>query len=170
MKHTPWLERKFTFDYPVTHAPFFMERLRGIYPRLKEMTAGLSDVQLSRKEGKAWSMKEHIGHLSDLEVLHDRRIEDYLQGKEVLSAADMSNQATNEAHHNVRPVESLLEQFNHVRTAFIARLEKLEDEVYSRSALHPRLKVPMRLVDMIYFVAEHDDHHLVLMRRMTLDY
>jgi hypothetical protein len=26
--------------------------------------------------------------------------------------------------------------------------------------LHPRLKQPMRLVDHLYFVAEHDDHHL----------
>jgi hypothetical protein len=26
--------------------------------------------------------------------------------------------------------------------------------------LHPRLKVPMRLVDHLCFVAEHDDHHL----------
>ena len=28
------------------------------------------------------------------------------------------------------------------------------------SRLHPRLKQPMRLVDHLYFVAEHDDHHL----------
>jgi hypothetical protein len=27
-------------------------------------------------------------------------------------------------------------------------------------ALHPRLKVNMRLVDMLYFQAEHDDYHL----------
>jgi hypothetical protein len=26
--------------------------------------------------------------------------------------------------------------------------------------LHPRLKQPMRLVDHLYFVAEHDDYHL----------
>jgi hypothetical protein len=24
---------------------------------------------------------------------------------------------------------------------------------------HPRLKTPMRLIDHLYFVAEHDDHH-----------
>ena len=168
MKHTPWLERKFVFDYPVTHAPFFLERLRGIYPRLKAMTEGLSDARLSGRKGDAWSLKEHIGHLADLEILHDSRIDDFLQGKEVLKPADMSNQATNEAHHNERTIESLLDHFKNVREAFIGRLENLDDEIYSRTALHPRLKVPMRLVDMIYFVTEHDDHHLVLMRNMLV--
>jgi hypothetical protein len=30
----------------------------------------------------------------------------------------------------------------------------------SKAILHPRLKQPMRLVDHLYFAAEHDDHHL----------
>ena len=29
IKKTPWIERKFNFDFPVTHFPFIMERLRG---------------------------------------------------------------------------------------------------------------------------------------------
>ena len=29
-----------------------------------------------------------------------------------------------------------------------------------RTALHPRLETPMRMMDLFYFVAEHDDHHL----------
>jgi hypothetical protein len=36
----------------------------------------------------------------------------------------------------------------------------LRAEEFNRSLLHPRLKQPMRLVDHLYFVAEHDDHHL----------
>jgi len=32
-----------------------------------------------------------------------------------------------------------------------------------KTAWHPRLKVRMRLVDLAYFVAEHDDHHLASM-------
>jgi len=27
-------------------------------------------------------------------------------------------------------------------------------------SVHPRLQQPMRLVDSLYFVAEHDDHHI----------
>jgi len=32
-------------------------------------------------------------------------------------------------------------------------------------ALHPRLTTPMRLVDMLVFWAEHDDHHVHKIRR-----
>jgi hypothetical protein len=33
---------------------------------------------------------------------------------------------------------------------------------FGRTLLHPRLKMPMRLVDHLFFVAEHDDHHLAI--------
>ncbi|MBC8367786.1 hypothetical protein H8E52_10280 [bacterium] len=33
-------------------------------------------------------------------------------------------------------------------------------ERFRQTALHPRLKTPMRACDMLYFMAEHDDHHL----------
>jgi len=36
----------------------------------------------------------------------------------------------------------------------------LEPDAFARTSLHPRLKQPMRLVDHLHFVAEHDDHHL----------
>jgi hypothetical protein len=39
-------------------------------------------------------------------------------------------------------------------------VEKIDSAIFARAALHPRLKTPMRLVDHLYFVAEHDDHHL----------
>jgi len=34
------------------------------------------------------------------------------------------------------------------------------DELVERSAFHPRLKKPMRIIDLAFFVAEHDDYHL----------
>ena len=30
----------------------------------------------------------------------------------------------------------------------------------ARTALHPRLRQPMSVTDLCFFVAEHDDHHL----------
>ena len=44
--------------------------------------------------------------------------------------------------------------------ALLVRLETLDEAAFGRTLLHPRLKQPMRLVDHLYFVAEHDDHHL----------
>ena len=166
MQHTRWLERTFHFDYPVTHFPFFLERLRGSLPRMVEMVEGLDDATLSKKSGVAWSLKEHIGHLADLESLHEQRIDDYVHGLATLSAADMSNKKTLEAGHNDKDIDELLHDFRDVRHRFIRHLESADDELLSRSSLHPRLNMPMRLVDMVYFVAEHDDHHFVLMRKI----
>jgi hypothetical protein len=38
--------------------------------------------------------------------------------------------------------------------------EKIDDDAFLKSSFHPRLKKPMRIVDLFLFVAEHDDHHL----------
>jgi len=42
----------------------------------------------------------------------------------------------------------------------LKRVGELDSSLLSRAIPHPRLKTPMRLVDHLYFVAEHDDHHL----------
>jgi hypothetical protein len=42
----------------------------------------------------------------------------------------------------------------------VTQLEGADQADWVRSALHPRLKTPMRLLDLAFFVAEHDDHHL----------
>lgn len=43
----------------------------------------------------------------------------------------------------------------------IARYRLLADDELSRTSVHPRLKVVMNPVDLAFFDAEHDDHHLV---------
>lgn len=164
MKKALWTERKFSFDFPEGWIFGILERLYGTVPRLRAMTAGLDDNALSHKPGGAWSIREHIGHLSDLEELHDGRIDDFLAGKSILRAADMSNARTYAASHNTRSLEELIREFENKRSAFIARLEKLSDEVQAKQALHPRLQVQMRPVDMAFFTAEHDDHHLADIR------
>ena len=48
----------------------------------------------------------------------------------------------------------------------LQELDPLTLEDAARTALHPRLQKQMRLVDMCYFSAEHDDHHLAMMRAL----
>lgn len=105
-------------------------------------------------------MQENAGHLLDLESLVMQRIDEYLAGNTTLHAADMSNRKTFEAHHNEVPIGSILKAFRTARQEIVDRLESFEPEVFARSALHPRLNVQMRLVDMLFFQAEHDDYHL----------
>ncbi|MBS1773385.1 MAG: DinB family protein [Bacteroidetes bacterium] len=164
MQRTQWLERTFNFDFPLGMIFVVIERLRGTVPHLKHMTANLTDEQASHKPDGKWSIKEEIGHLSDLEELHDGRLDDFKAGKDTLRAADMANIKTNQALHNQKTLEELIAYFENKRHAFVSRLEKLDDELQNRQAMHPRLQVIMRPVDMAYFTAEHDDHHLTTIR------
>jgi hypothetical protein len=88
------------------------------------------------------------------------RLEDYLSDKSELTAADLTNRKTHEAGHNDRPVAGILAEFRKARLRLVSRVEQLDSQLFARTMLHPRLKQPMRLVDHLYFVAEHDDHHL----------
>jgi hypothetical protein len=36
----------------------------------------------------------------------------------------------------------------------------MDETAAARTAHHPRLDRPMRVMDLAVFVAEHDDHHL----------
>ena len=105
-------------------------------------------------------MQENAGHLLDLESLVSQRIDEYLAGNTTLHAADMSNRKTYEASHNSVPVSTILKDFRSARQKIVDRLESFDGEIFARAALHPRLNVQMRLVDMLFFQAEHDDYHL----------
>ena len=155
-----WFERKFAFTFPLEQYPNLCVRLRGTPARLQEMTSGISrDVLIARTEDK-WSAQEHAGHLFDLESLWMSRVDDFLSGGDTLTVADLSNRRTYEANHNARPLTEILAEFRAARSGLVDRLAQLDPALYSRSMLHPRLQQPMRLVDHLYFVAEHDDHHL----------
>lgn len=72
----------------------------------------------------------------------------------------MKNRKTDEANHNAAPLEQILTEFRAARERLLNRADELDPSPFARQAIHPRLKTPMRLVDHLYFVAKHDDHHL----------
>ena len=160
MARSLWFERKFDFSFPVELYPEIIERLRGTPARVEERVRDVPPALLTRRDGDKWSIQENIGHLLDLDELFAGRFEDYEHGLERLRAADLLNQKTHQAQHNSRPVEEILREFRRARLALVARLESQPPEYFRRTALHPRLNTPMRVTDLLYFVAEHDDHHL----------
>lgn len=155
-----WFDRKFEFSFPAELCPNVCARLRGAPARLEEVLRGRAHGVLIKKPPRKWSAQEHAGHLLDLEPLWLARVEDYVAGRAVLTVTDLQNRKTDEAKHNSRPLEQILEEFRAARRLLPTRVERLDPVLFSRSIPHPRLKVPMRLVDHLFFVAEHDDHHL----------
>ena len=163
---TFWFERKFDFNFPVGLFPVIIERLRGTQPRLEFLLKNIPEEKLIHKDGKHWSIKEQVGHLYDLEELWYGRTGDFLSGNETLRAADLNNTKTEQANHNSQSIAELLKQFSDARNKLIVKVENIDEATASKTALHPRLQKPMRLVDSLFFVAEHDDHHLTKIREL----
>jgi uncharacterized damage-inducible protein DinB len=155
-----WFDRKFEFGFPPEQHPNLCVRLRGTPARLEEIVRGCSREVLVRKPQEKWSAQEHAGHLLDLEPLWMARVNDFLSSRSELTTADLSNRKTDEANHNAHPLENILAEFRKARLQLVNRVEKIEPGVLDRAMLHPRLKQPMRILDHLYFAAEHDDHHL----------
>ncbi len=157
---TVWFERRFEFSFPVELRPNLCARLRGTPARLEEVLADCPHQILTLKAQGKWSAQEHAGHLLDLEPLWLARVEDYVAGSDQLTVTDLTNRKTDDANHNARPLQQILAEFRAARGKLLKRVDELNPSLFARTIPHPRLKTPMRLVDHLYFVAEHDDHHL----------
>jgi uncharacterized damage-inducible protein DinB len=166
MKRTPWFERVFPIIEDNGIMPSIIERLSGTPARAEELTHKLAPTLLTRKLNEKWSIKEEIGHLSDMEPLWSGRFDDFIKGLPELRVADLTNQATHKANHNATEIKVLLKRFRERRRQLVAKLLQLDEAKLDNTALHPRLKTPMRIIDLAYFVAEHDDHHLASIREI----
>jgi len=155
-----WYGRQFEFAFPADLYPNLSVRLRGTPARVEELVRDCSHEVLTRKADGKWSAQEHVGHLLDLEPLWLKRLEDFAHGRAQLSTTDLSNRKTFEGDYNARPIKDILAGFRTERMRFVERAEEVDPALYSRVLTHPRLQTPMRFVDHLFFVAEHDDHHL----------
>ncbi|MFC2103261.1 DinB family protein [Bacteroidota bacterium] len=160
MKQIRWFDRKFEFSFDQNIFPSIIERLDGTPLRLKNKVSTIPSEHLATKLDNTWSIQENIGHLIDLEPLWLGRLEDILNNEKELRPADLKNRETDLAEHNNKSIDVLLAEFKNVRTDILNRLKELSEEEVYKYSLHPRLKTPMRIMDLFLFVAEHDDHHL----------
>ncbi|KAA3597876.1 MAG: DinB family protein [Calditrichaeota bacterium] len=156
-----WFDRKFALETPIWLFPNLLERLRGTPLRLEERTRNLSPSICTTKIDEAsWSIQENVGHLLDLEELWLGRLDDFENKIETLRAADLQNLKTENSNHNGKDLKEILVDFRKERGELVMRLENLSTEKVFTSVFHPRLKKLMTVVDLCFFIAEHDDHHL----------
>jgi len=160
VERTEWIKRQFTFGLPLGMYPNVVERVRGTPARLEDLMRGVPAEILTRRDGDKWSIQEQAGHLLDLEPLGMGRLDDFEAEREILRAADMTNRKTHEANHNTNAIQNILAEFRHERMAFVRRLDGCDEAFVLRTALHPRLNEKIRVIDLSFFIAEHDDHHL----------
>lgn len=157
MKKLEWFERSFSFNLPAGMLPFFLERLEGTIIRLEKKMQGVPEHRLSENVNGKWSIKQNIGHLAEVDEIALKRIDEMVRGISPLSPAVFEPRQD----YNAQPVEKVLSYFRKNRAENLDRYRSLPEEFLQRTSLHPRLKVEMSPVDLAYFDAEHDDHHLV---------
>jgi uncharacterized damage-inducible protein DinB len=167
MQKTEWFNRKFPAIEDNGILPSIIERLAGTPARVEEITGHLDPALLTLKLNEKWTIKEEIGHLSDLEPLWLGRLDDLANGSSELRPADLTNQKTHTADHDATEIKVLLRNLRQQRQQFVDKLLRLTDDQLLNVALHPRLKTPMRTIDLAYFVGEHDDHHMARIREIT---
>ncbi len=115
-----WIERKFSYDH-LTEADFpsLVDRLRATPARIESTVKDLPREILTRRDGGSWSIQEQVGHLLEVDALHDGRLTDYDAAASVLRPADMENTRTHAARYNDREIEEVLAGFRGVRGRFV---------------------------------------------------
>jgi uncharacterized damage-inducible protein DinB len=160
MKMKKWFKRKFNQELDPGTFPGIIERLAGTPARIEEKIGDINPEFYTLKPEAKWSIQENAGHLADLEPLWSGRLDDFTSSKKILREADLTNKKTETAEHNLKPMDGILAEFRSLRGQLTNKLIQLKDEDLERTSLHPRLQTPMKIIDLMYFIAEHDDHHL----------
>ena len=165
--NTPkWFGRQFDFSFGPDEYAAIYARLQQAPGTLAQLLLNVPEEVLTYQPDGKWSVKEHTGHLSLLEPLWCTRIHDILNKKQVLTVADLENKATSEAGFNQYAIAELLEKFLEERKATLSLLDSINVPAQSQTSMHPRLQQPMRMMDIAYFTAEHDDHHIAVIREL----
>jgi hypothetical protein len=144
----------------------FLERLRGVVPRLAQLLDGVGPDAAYRQLDGSWSIAQNAGHLSDVEELWQERLEDLRQGRAVYTPADPARFRTAAERHQGRPLGEIVSELGERRARLVDAMANASPELQLAGALHERLRTRMRLVDCAQFYAEHDDNHLLRIRTL----
>jgi hypothetical protein len=156
MKKLKWFERTFQFGLPAGMLPFYIERLEGTIARIQNKVKDVPEEILSNRLDNTWSVKENIGHLAEVDEVAFKRITEMITGATVLSPAVFEPKP-----YDRWPITDVVNFFLETRSRSVIRYRELKPDELGKASQHPRLKVMMTPVDLAWFDAEHDDHHLV---------
>lgn len=166
LERLPWAQRRFAFVHPSWMLADFVERLRGLIPRLGPLLDGVADDVAHRQHDGKWSIAQNVGHLADVEELWQERFEDLRQGRATYSPAEPARFQAAAMRHQQRSLSATVNELAERRSRLTEMLATAFPALQSATAFHLRLQTPMRLVDCAQFYAEHDDHHLLRVRAL----
>ncbi len=128
--------------------------------RLKKLTAGLTEKQLSTKPAPGkWSIKEIAAHLADGEVILGSRYR-FVAGHErpPIAGYDQDAFAVRLGVENARTAD-LVDDFALVRAANLGLLQRLPEAAWDRVGIHSE-RGEESIRKMVWMYAGHDRNHL----------
>ncbi len=155
-----WTERKWDFMAEKQDATASIRVLSATAEKLSKLSEGLNPEQLKMRVNSKWSVNEHAGHLLTMESLWIARLDDFVMGHEVLRPWNGTNADTEAAEFNRQRLGKIIADFREIRTSHLNLIESYLPEAGSMKAFHERLNQQMTLTDHLFFMAEHDLHHL----------
>lgn len=162
---TPWFERSFQSGNPPEMLPLALERLEGTLVRIPAKLKNITEEDASKCFNEKWSIQQHIGHLSEVEEIAHIRFREIIEGVSPMTSAIQPAKAD----YNSMQLEDVFLLFKNARIKSIDFIDTVNVESLSLLSVHPRIKIPMNLVDLACFHAEHDDHHLVAITRILIN-
>jgi uncharacterized damage-inducible protein DinB len=127
----------------------------------------ISDDRASHRyaPGK-WSIKEVVGHMSDVERIMAYRALRIARGDTTPLSGFDENAYVPAANFESRSLASLAHEFDQVRRATIAFLETLDPDAAARRGSANNLEVSARA--LAYIIAGHERHHVQILRERYL--
>ncbi len=142
-----------------------IEFLEKQMPRVLDICHNLSEQQryFRYAEGK-WSIKELIGHCIDTERVMSYRLMRIARNDATNLPGFGENEYVENANFDKRDWDSLLQEFQALRTANLLLIKSLNEESIARMGTANNKAVSARA--LIYIIAGHLEHHLgILIRR-----
>ncbi|MFM9986816.1 MAG: DinB family protein [Flavobacteriales bacterium] len=160
------------FYYPSIPESFgaIVEHLKETPSRLHELVSNLPAEVLVHKPNDKWSIQEHIGHLLCIESLWIARLDDLVLGHESVRPWNGTNADTDAARFNEQNIISILRDFRNIREMHTTMLSEMEEKAEILVANHPGNNKKLRLVDHVWMMLNHDQHHLEILQRRKADY
>ena len=164
MLPVPWGQRTIEYGRSLDELPVLLERVQGTVSRVAALLSAQPVEKLNVQVHGKWSVMEHIGHLITLQDRFEGRVEDFENRRTSLCEISLHDQEAILHGHRLRALGDVLEEFRLKRMAFAQRLSMFRQATLEHVAYHPCQNKRMRPVDMLLWIAEHDDHHLASIR------
>jgi hypothetical protein len=160
MEQVKWIDINWSFYFDTNFMPLLISRLEGTAARMKEFSKDTTDEQLKQQPASGWSIKQHIGHLSFVELIHASRLDDFKNKAAQLRGIDLSNEKQMMEDYNNADLQSIIQEFETRRKKLIKQFKSFSDEELKNICIHPRYNRPFRTIDYAYSSSTHDDYHL----------